>query len=285
MNHRIVHTSRLGGLLVAAALLGGTTALQAQGIPGDDTPRPWGQGVAPVYEGWYEAPDGDGIYLSFGYLNRNSDEVVDIPLGPNNSLSSADHDGLQPTHFEPWREYGYFTLHVPEDFGRDEIVWTLSRNGQTWSIPARATTTWYQIDAMYAPGTGLTPPAIRFERNGDEGRGPHGIRTHAGTATVGQPFDLTLHTEDDTWGLGEGTEGHDVQLYYRHYQGPGAVEFGRDRINVEAINDLAEVTNTVTFSEPGEYVVLVRAFNEPVPSAGMEQCCWTNGYIGVTVTP
>jgi hypothetical protein len=41
-----------------------------------------------------------------------------------------------------------------------------------------------------------------------------------------------------------------------------------------------------TFSAPGEYVVRVRANDASgVAGAGHAQCCWTNGFIKVTVTP
>src|SRR5712692_4132067 len=44
-----------------------------------------GQGIAPIYEGWYEAPDGT-VRASFGYLSLNSKEELDIPGGPNNRI-------------------------------------------------------------------------------------------------------------------------------------------------------------------------------------------------------
>ena len=39
--------------------------------------------VTPAYEGWYENADGT-FSLSFGYYNRNFEEIVDIPVGPGN---------------------------------------------------------------------------------------------------------------------------------------------------------------------------------------------------------
>jgi hypothetical protein len=43
-------------------------------------------------------------------------------------------------------------------------------------------------------------------------------------------------------------------------------------------------TSTMTFTRPGTYVLRVRAdnFGRPDTSAG-NQCCWTNGYVRVTV--
>ena len=40
-----------------------------------------GQTVTPVFEGWYRNPDGT-FSLSFGYFNRNADEVVRHPDRP-----------------------------------------------------------------------------------------------------------------------------------------------------------------------------------------------------------
>src|SRR6202035_3497769 len=45
-----------------------------------------GQNVAPVFEGWEHNPDGT-YSMVFGYLNRNFEEEVDIPLGPGNTIT------------------------------------------------------------------------------------------------------------------------------------------------------------------------------------------------------
>ncbi len=42
----------------------------------------------------------------------------------------------------------------------------------------------------------------------------------------------------------------------------------------------------VTFAEPGEYLMLAQVDNWGAPdSSNNDQCCWTNGYVRVTVTP
>ncbi len=42
----------------------------------------------------------------------------------------------------------------------------------------------------------------------------------------------------------------------------------------------------VTFSEPGEYLMLAQVDNFGAADSGSgDQCCWTNGYVRVTVTP
>src|SRR6201993_4682439 len=70
-----------------------------------------GQNVAPVFEGWERNADGS-YNLVFGYLNRNYDEQVDIPIGPENHVDLGDDQG-QPTHFYPRRQRFVFRVTVP----------------------------------------------------------------------------------------------------------------------------------------------------------------------------
>lgn len=285
----------LGSVAGTLALLWAAGTLQAQEgpirLPGDNTVRPWGQAASPIYEGWYEHPDSDSLVISFGYLNRNSQEVLDVPLGQSNRFEPEELQGVQPTHLLPRRHYGVFTVTVPPDFGRNELVWTVDFRNQTYAIPGRVSNTNYLIDAMYQPATGLTPPILRFERDGEEGQGPHGIWREPLTARVGQPLELEVWTLDETWTEEQESEAvidlepHEVSIRWYRYQGPGGVSFGSDRIEVDPTEDgsVARAVTSATFSEPGEYVLYVRANNEPVTSAGQEQCCWTNGYVQVTV--
>jgi hypothetical protein len=47
-----------------------------------------------------------------------------------------------------------------------------------------------------------------------------------------------------------------------------------------------KAVTTATFSLPGEYLLRVRANDASgVASAGHAQCCWTNGFVPVTVMP
>ena len=67
----------------------------------------------------------------FGYLNRNYEEEPEIPVGPNNCFSPGPADRGQPTHFYPRRQQFMFKVRVPADFGKQELVWTLTRAGRT----------------------------------------------------------------------------------------------------------------------------------------------------------
>jgi hypothetical protein len=47
-----------------------------------------------------------------------------------------------------------------------------------------------------------------------------------------------------------------------------------------------EAVTTASFATPGDYVVYARAdhTDRRVAEAGLEQCCWTNGYLSVRVS-
>ncbi|MEE2635879.1 MAG: hypothetical protein VYE68_01430, partial [Acidobacteriota bacterium] len=83
-----------------------------------------GQTVAPAFEGWEQLPDGS-YNMVFGYFNRNQDEHVHVPIGPDNHIEPGGSDRGQPTYFLPRRNRFHFTVRVPADFGDQELVWTL----------------------------------------------------------------------------------------------------------------------------------------------------------------
>ena len=64
-----------------------------------------GQNVAPGYEGWEQ--DAAGVkYFVFGYMNRNWEEEVDVPIGPDNGFNLGGVDQGQPTQPEPLGDDG-----------------------------------------------------------------------------------------------------------------------------------------------------------------------------------
>ena len=50
-----------------------------------------GQNVSPAFEGWEKNDDGS-FNMMFGYMNRNWEEEVDVPVGPDNNLSPGAPD-------------------------------------------------------------------------------------------------------------------------------------------------------------------------------------------------
>lgn len=89
-----------------------------------------GQDVQPVFEGWSRKPDGS-FAMHFGYLNRNYVEEPAIAVGPNNSVEPGGPDRGQPTVFRPRTNRNLFTVPVPKDWGKKELIWTLTVNGKT----------------------------------------------------------------------------------------------------------------------------------------------------------
>jgi hypothetical protein len=247
--------------------------------------RASGQTVTPVFEGWYKNADGT-FSISFGYFNRNASEVLEIPIGPGNNITPGEANQGQPTTFHPRRHWGVFAVTVPADFGQKKVTWTLVVRGETFTIAGSLRPQW-EIDALKGEaGSGNTPPILRFEKTGPEGRGPRGVTGPTQRAVVGRPLTLTVWASDDGAAArsisSEGRSGVPVNLMWFKHDGRGEVVFA-DRNPKTDASDAA--TTTATFSEPGEYVLRVRANDASgVDNAGHAQCCWTNGFVRVIVT-
>ena len=299
----------VGGL--AMAVLVSASPLRAQRQPQQ---RPLGPQpdvelrVAPFFDGFYTNPDGT-ITFSFGYSNLNRGETVEIPLGPDNVIQPKEFDGRQPTSFPPVvadapdgggaagrgrpdrrdRERGVFTVTVPAGFSGD-VVWTLRHRGQTYSVPARAKNSAYSLRWPMAMGS--MPPLLRFRPDGPAGRGPSGIDAGPLQASVGAPLSVSVSIVDDSKREKEPIEvkapGANPKAalnvtWYKH-SGPGPVAFAPAKQPIR--NCKGTATTSATFKQPGEYVIRVRAdnFGRVDTSAG-NQCCWTNGYMKVSVKP
>src|SRR5262249_21207223 len=115
---------------VAMLALAGLTLTSGQGPDYSQQQLPRGQNIAPSFEGWEENPDGS-FNLVFGYFNRNWEERPVVPIGPQNAVEPGGPDQGQPTYFFPRRNKFVFRVRVPKDFGKNEVVWTLTVNGKT----------------------------------------------------------------------------------------------------------------------------------------------------------
>ncbi len=89
-----------------------------------------GQSVVPYFEGWIRNPDGT-FDLVFGYFNRNWQQEIAIPAGPDNTVELGGPDAGQPTFFLPRRQRFVYRVTVPKDFGKKEVVWSITANGRT----------------------------------------------------------------------------------------------------------------------------------------------------------
>src|SRR5262245_18467169 len=83
--------------------------------------------VSPIYEGWYRV--GSTRYALFGYFNRNTQEIVNVPVGPDNAVTPGPMDQGQPTRFFPGPQVGVFAVAVPDSASKTEVTWTLAVNG------------------------------------------------------------------------------------------------------------------------------------------------------------
>ena len=94
----------LAGVAVAVAVQTGSAQSYSRG-----------QNISPAFEGWEENPDGTFNFL-FGYMNRNWEEEVDVPVGADNGFSPGAPDQGQPTRFLPRRNRFVFRVPVPKGF-------------------------------------------------------------------------------------------------------------------------------------------------------------------------
>src|SRR2546425_1025044 len=120
------------GLVLALGAL--VLAQQPIRLP-SSPPQLFGASVTPAFEGWWDNSDGSHSFL-IGYFSRNTEAVVDVPIGPNNKFEPVNPDMGQPTHFLPRRHFGMFVVNVPKDFSKTQkITWTLTVAGNTVGIP------------------------------------------------------------------------------------------------------------------------------------------------------
>ena len=264
-------------------------AQQVQRLPLAPRP-PAGEPVAPFFEGWYANSDGTYTF-SFGYFNLNMEEILEIPIGPDNFVEPAEFNGRQPTHFpvDPRRDRGVFTVTVPASYrdGQQRVLWTIRANGVTYSVPARVGVEALQLD--YGPrGMGSVPPLVRVEPDGKEGQHPTGVNMkQPRMAKVGTPLTLTVFASEVSERFDHDIANRDsvavTLTWFKHQGPPGAVAF-KDR-EIVLDEGSGEATTTATFSEAGNYVLRVRVDNWTAnDSSSGDQCCWTNGYVPVSVS-
>ena len=191
------HTVTMAFTMVTAGFVLVTEA-QVKPPAGGVLAEPVTNSGGPIYatfEGWGPLKDGTNALL-LGYFNRNRTQIVDIPIGPDNSIEPGGPDYGQPTHFLTGRQYGMFAITVPKDFGNKKLTWTINANGhktaiQFWLNPP------YWIDFFKNTANGNEPPRIKFGPTAPEYIGPPREKIVATlNATVGAPLDLTAWAAD-----------------------------------------------------------------------------------------
>jgi hypothetical protein len=288
-------------LATVAALAAGGAIVSAQAPLLPSSPKlGFGASITPAYDGWLDNPDGTHVFV-IGYYNRNWNQEVDIPIGPNNHFEPGDPDRGQPTHFMPNRNWGMFSIQVPKNTPATErIWWVLTLNGVTQRVPFHMSPD-YNFSPLKASeespnGKYNEPPTLRFSESGPAIQGPMATLASAlsKTATVNTPMPLELYAEDDAL-YSSGTNAPMakipaiVEAIVGKYRGPGTVK-------VEGLKEFTTIkggkpmepyagksTGTVSFSAPGDYIVHVTLTDFSEKGGGATGCCWTSAMVKVNV--
>jgi len=284
----------MSGMIAGGIFLSAVSAQQPASLP--EPRRGFGASVTPAFEGWFYNPDGSRSFL-IGYYNRNSQQEIDVPIGPNNRIEPGGPDLGQPTHFLPGRQWGIFMLPVPKDFKpADSYRWTIVANGQSMSVPFRLNAD-YVMSPFAEISVGNTPPVIRFESGGKPFQGPLAnlATAPARTAPVATPMPIDLWVSDDmkfTSGTGSPVSASraPATVSLSKYRGPGKVMFDKAKPAVEKVAAGSapfngKATTTATFSEPGDYVLHVIGNDYSGDGGGGFGCCWTTALMKVSVKP
>lgn len=285
-------------------------------------PNAEGNFVAPYFDGFYQNPDGT-YTLSFGFMNRNDANLIEIPHGANNFIEPAEYDGVQPTTFPVVRysgfggprERGAFGVVVPADFEGD-VWWTVRTDGYETKVPGRLESPGRLIKGAYELSTGTMAagsmrPAIQFREDGPKAWGVKGVwHPDTLTTTVGEPVEVRFWTFDrgerelehvnmTLWkyqgpigaeisftSLTEAPEGVEPARRGARPHGPGPVATRESVVIPMEGPDANQGRFTATFDTPGQYVIRIRIDNFGAPdSSPGNQCCWSNGYVVVRVSP
>jgi hypothetical protein len=272
--------SRHAWLIVAIAMATLASVAAQVPVPKDN------DNITPVYEGWL--PNADGSFeLVFGYMNREWESETSIPLGAANTMDPGGPDHGQPTNFFPRRNRFVFKVHVPKDFGTNEIVWTLTSKGRTEKAYGTLKNDYVLDDTVIMSNIGAggalsttpdmvgnKPPVLNIE--GSKNR----------TAKVGEPLAFAAVATDDgkpnkrnmpallggNYLLPQSANG--LRLSFFVYRGPGkAVTFDPPQTKVwedtrdgggspwsagwvvPPIPEGNKWQARATFTEPGTYVI------------------------------
>ncbi len=211
-----MRTCVLAPVCCAALLLSGADPSGPRLYAQTATAYDRGQDISPTYDGWEQ--NADGTYsLYFGYFNRNTDEEIDVPVGPNNAFDGGVADRGQPTHFYPNRKWWVYAARDP----------SLMTNGTN------------ETDLDH------------------ENRPPVITGSAAQTVNVSDTLSLSVTANDDghpkpipdpTGRLQQG-----VRVRWIVYRGVGKVQFTPDIMNQRVYGKPATLETKVRFAVPGMY--------------------------------
>lgn len=242
-----------------------------------------GQNVQPVYEGWEKNSDGT-FDMVFGYLNRNYEEIPDVPIGTANFFGPGPADRGQPSRFYPRRQQFVFRVQVPSDWGEQDLVWTVTAHGRTDQAIGSLWPNWEIDDGVIkanrgsgangAPadnqlptisvkeGTELTvtlPDTLTLTAvvRDDGVPGPRPKRPESSDPRQAAFRQRMLAQESPVnQAVVSARTAHETGLgvTWTHYRGPGAVKFDPMAVSIEGGRG-GEAVTTVRFAERGLHVL------------------------------
>jgi hypothetical protein len=277
---------RLRWLAAAALMLVLATPL---GLRAQGNPDPYGfkfnsgQDVQPIFEGWSKNPDGS-FEMWYGYYNRNFLETLVVPVGPDNKIGTGVPDRGQPTVFLPRIHRKAFSVTVPSDWAKKELVWSVTVRGVTEKAIAWLQREW-EIDPIYAgktrnaeslknkapqltlnvpPTVTLPNPLTLTATVVDDGlptprKGPPSRAIGQETPPTLKPLPDQAEIPVNVPGIGGGRGGgaggpqgpQGLALNWIAWRGPAAVTFDHPTTQVKD----PKVVVTATFTKPGTYIL------------------------------
>jgi hypothetical protein len=222
-----------------------------------------GQDVSPTYDGWQQNADGS-YTMYFGYYNRNIQEQLDVPIGPDNNIDGGDLG--QPTHFYPDRKWWVFSVVVPKDWPKDRrLVWTLTTNGKTNQAKGWLQPEWEVDRGVIAKNAARDPSLMTAgtnERDIDR-QNVAPMITGSPLQTIGLADTLTLTATATDDGrpkpVTDGRTPEGLRLRWLQYRGPATVRLDPEIMNGRIYGKPATFETKVKFTIPGTYVFRVIA--------------------------
>jgi hypothetical protein len=241
-----------------------------------------GRNIAPYLEGWIRNPD-ETFDFVFGYFNRNTEEDLVIPPGPDNSVMPGGPDRGQPSYFVPRRQPRVFRVRVPKDWGDKTLTWSITANGRAEKVIARLLPAEEINEHMMMAGGSNT---MRFGEE-DLNKPPAISIVPVAAATVAAPVTLTAMVTDDGLpkarpeapkpppeapaAVSQATDGRfqsqrnssapnrnalvGLRVTWLEYRGPAKVTFETNPIAVAS----GKAVTTARFSAPGAYTLVAMA--------------------------
>jgi hypothetical protein len=267
---------RWGVLAVIVIGLLGANRVRAQ-VHGLEYSR--GQDVVPVFEGW--EPNADGTFnMVFGYMNRNFEEDLNLPVGADNSIEPGGPDQGQPTYFYPRRQQFILRVKVPKDWGKKDLVWSLTSRGITEKAYGSLKPDFMIDQSLIVKNT---VPNARLEVL-DRNQPPSLSIDPIQGATVSKPLTLSLSAKDDGVPAARPRAPRNnggillnaplkelprplagLSYSWILYRGPAHVEFTPS--NYAAIPNGGKATATARFTVPGTYVLRARVSDSILETA------------------